>query len=254
MPSSVPPAIDIVVNLHTPAEVQGGLTGLDDNFHDQVRISGDVRRGVPVDDCLRRMDRAGIERSLLIATRAGDLRVRGSCEIPYARVAEVCAAHPDRFSGLAGIDPMRGMQQLRFAVLVGVPTLRLRGHYLALATVRFNATVLVVVSNAGALTGGYGGLSGSLYAHYAHHISPGDFDAVRSITLLVMLITGGETSVPGAVLGSVLVSFLPEWLRFLGDGYLAVFGIGVLLVLVLMPAGITGLVRQMFGTRGAARA
>ncbi len=106
-------AIDIVVNLHTPAEVQGGLTGLDDSFHDQVRMEAHVREGVPIDDYLRRMDRAGIERSFLIATRAGDLRVRGSYEIPYARVAEVCAAHPDRFSGLAGIDPTRGMQGLR---------------------------------------------------------------------------------------------------------------------------------------------
>ncbi len=106
-------AIDIVVNLHTPQEVQGGQTGLDDSFHDQVRMEAHVRDGVPVDDYLCRMDRAGIERSFLIATRAGDLRVRGSYEIPYSRIAEVCAAHPDRFSGLAGIDPTRGMQGLR---------------------------------------------------------------------------------------------------------------------------------------------
>ena len=106
-------AIDIVVNLHTPQEVQGGQTGRDDAFHDQVRMEAHVRDGVPVDDYLRRMDRAGIERSFLIATRAGDLRVRGSYEIPYSRIAEVCAAHPDRFSGLAGIDPTRGMQGLR---------------------------------------------------------------------------------------------------------------------------------------------
>jgi len=106
-------AIDIVVNLHTPQEVQGGLTGLDEHFHEQVRMSDDVRHGVPVDEYLRRMDRAGIERGLLIATRAGDLCIRGSYEIPYARIAEVCAAHPDRFSGLAGVDPTRGMQQLR---------------------------------------------------------------------------------------------------------------------------------------------
>ncbi len=112
-PSSSPMAIDIVVNLHTPEEVQAGLTGLDEHFHAQIRMSDEIRHGVPVDDYLRRMDRAGIERSLLVATRAGDLRIRGSFEIPYARVAAVCAAHPGRFSGLAGIDPTRGMQQLR---------------------------------------------------------------------------------------------------------------------------------------------
>jgi hypothetical protein len=106
-------SIDIVVNLHTPAEVAGGETGFDAAFEMQVRMSEEVRRGVPVADYLAKMDRAGIARSLLVATRAGDLKIRGSYEIPYRRVADVCAAHPDRFSGLAGVDPFRGMQGLR---------------------------------------------------------------------------------------------------------------------------------------------
>lgn len=59
------------------------------------------------------MDAAHIDRSLLIAVRMGDLRVRGSVEIPYERVREICHEHPDRFSGLAGIDPTRGVQGLR---------------------------------------------------------------------------------------------------------------------------------------------
>ena len=106
-------AIDIVVNLHTPAEVQEGLTGLDETFHAQVRMSDAAKTGVAIEDYLRKMDRAGIERSLLIAVRAGDLAVRGSYEIPYARVAAVCERYPDRFSGLAGVDPTRGIQGLR---------------------------------------------------------------------------------------------------------------------------------------------
>ena len=69
--------------------------------------------GIRVSEYLRRMDRAGIERSLLIAVRAGDLKVAGSFELPYERVARVCARYPDRFSGLAGVDPFRGMQGLR---------------------------------------------------------------------------------------------------------------------------------------------
>jgi predicted TIM-barrel fold metal-dependent hydrolase len=106
-------AIDIVVNLHTPQEVQGGQTGLDASFETQVRMSDDVRNGVSVERYLAKMDKAGIDRSLLVAVRAGDLNVKGSFEIPYARIAEVCAQHPDRFSGLAGLDPTRGMQGLR---------------------------------------------------------------------------------------------------------------------------------------------
>jgi len=106
-------AIDIVVNLHTAEEVQAGLTGLDETFQSQVRMSDDVRVGVSIETYLQKMDRAGIARSLLIAVRAGDLAVRGSYEIPYSRVSDICTKYPDRFSGLAGIDPFRGIQGLR---------------------------------------------------------------------------------------------------------------------------------------------
>src|SRR5579875_902994 len=106
-------AIDIVCNLFTEQEVRLGQTGIDDDFMTQVRMPEQMRRGVSIDNYLAQMDRAGIERSLLIAVRAGDLRVKGSFEIPYRRVYEVCRAHPDRFSGLAGVDPTRGMAGLR---------------------------------------------------------------------------------------------------------------------------------------------
>ena len=106
-------AIDIVANLYTPQEMQEGRTGLDDDFKSQVRMTDAMRNGVGIDEYLDKMDRAGIGRSLLLAVRAGDLRVRGSFEITYERVRDVCAAHPARFSGLAGVDPTRGMQGLR---------------------------------------------------------------------------------------------------------------------------------------------
>ena len=103
-------SIDIVCNLFTPDTVANGQTGLDDEFKAQVRMPEYMRNGVEIEDYLKKMDKAGIERSLLIAVRCGDLNVRESFEIPYARVAEVCAQYPDRFSGLAGVDPYRGMQ------------------------------------------------------------------------------------------------------------------------------------------------
>jgi predicted TIM-barrel fold metal-dependent hydrolase len=110
---SVEGAIDIVVNLRTPDEIAGGMSITDDAFAAQVRQGDATRQGVAIPDYIRMMDRAGIERSLLIAVRCGDMRVRGSAAIPYERVAEICRAYPDRFSGLAGIDPTLGLQQLR---------------------------------------------------------------------------------------------------------------------------------------------
>lgn len=109
----MPGAIDIVCNLFTPEEVSAGRTGLDETFKAQVRMPEEIRGGVTMERYLEKMDRAGIERSLLIAVRAGDINVRGSFEIPYERVHEICVRYPGRFAGLAGIDPFRGMQGLR---------------------------------------------------------------------------------------------------------------------------------------------
>ena len=106
-------AIDIVVNLMTPRVIEERRSPSDDAFRDSVNQPKDIRRGVPLDQYIAKMDKANIQRSLLIAVRCGDLRVRGSTEIPYDYVHEACRQHPDRFSGLAGIDPTRGMQGLR---------------------------------------------------------------------------------------------------------------------------------------------
>ena len=104
--------IDIVVNLFTPQEVELGQTGLDENFKKQVRMPEEMRGGVPIPDYIKKMDQAGIERSLLIAVRAGDIRVPKSFEVPYKRVYDVCRQNTERFSGLAGVDPFRGMEGL----------------------------------------------------------------------------------------------------------------------------------------------
>jgi uncharacterized protein len=103
-------AIDIVCNLFTEQEIRLEQTGLDEDFMEQIRMPADMRKGVPIEEYLKKMDNADVEHSLLIAVRAGDLRMKGSFEIPYERVHEVTQEQPERFSGLAGVDPFRGMQ------------------------------------------------------------------------------------------------------------------------------------------------
>jgi hypothetical protein len=106
-------AIDIVVNLFTPYEVKHKQTGFDAHFMAQVRMPETMRKGVSIDAYLRMMDEAGVEHSLLIAVRGGPKGWAHSFEIPYAQVAQWCEKYPDRFSGLLGVDPTRGMAQLR---------------------------------------------------------------------------------------------------------------------------------------------
>jgi predicted TIM-barrel fold metal-dependent hydrolase len=106
-------AIDCVVNVFTPTNFDRGQVATDETFRDKIRMRPEDRGGVPIEKFIEKMDRAGIERSFIIAYRNGDMRVEGSKELPYEDVYAICQQYPDRFSGLAGIDPTRGMQGLR---------------------------------------------------------------------------------------------------------------------------------------------
>ena len=91
-----------------------------------------------------------------------------------------------------------------------------------------------------------GGIGGSLYAAGFSYISPDNFSFLRSIEFLTAVLLGGAQSPFGAALGTVLIVLLPEWLRFLKSLYLAVYGLGVILIIVFLPEGIWGLLRNTF--------
>ena len=112
-PSRISGAIDIVCNPFTPLEVAEKQVGVDDHFYEKVRVPEQARAGLPMAEYVAKMDRAGIERSLLVAVRAGDMRVKHSFAIPYERIAGYCEQFPGRFHGLAGIDASRIMPSLR---------------------------------------------------------------------------------------------------------------------------------------------
>src|SRR5437763_411595 len=81
--------------------------------------------------------------------------------------------------------------------LLGAPTLRLRGDYLAIVTLGFGEIVPRVFRNAGDWTGGINGLSAL--------VSPENFQFQVSITILVMIVLGGMGSMPGVIVGSLTV-------------------------------------------------
>jgi predicted TIM-barrel fold metal-dependent hydrolase len=105
--------IDMVVNPFTPYEVANDQVGVDDVFYEKVRVPPEKRVGVEWDDYIPLMDEAGIEASLVISVKAGDMRMQHSFAIQDERVAEYCAQYPGRFFGLCGIDPSRITESMR---------------------------------------------------------------------------------------------------------------------------------------------
>lgn len=97
------------------------------------------------------------------------------------------------------------------------------------------------------LSAALAGVGGAFYAAGFAYVSPDNFNFARSIEFLTMTLLGGADSAFGGVFGTGLLIVLPEWLRFLKDIYLAVYGLAVILIMVFLPAGIWGIVRGRFG-------
>ncbi|MFG1462841.1 branched-chain amino acid ABC transporter ATP-binding protein/permease [Xanthobacter sp. DSM 24535] len=91
-----------------------------------------------------------------------------------------------------------------------------------------------------------GGLGGGLFAGAFSYISPDQFTFNESIVLLTMALLGGVQSPIGALLGTVLLVLLPEWLRFLRQAYLAVYGAAVIGIMIFLPNGVWGLLTKRF--------
>jgi branched-chain amino acid transport system permease protein len=87
----------------------------------------------------------------------------------------------------------------------------------------------------------YAGLAGCLYASSIRFISPDSFSSIQAVLLMTMLIVGGMGSIVGCVIGAVALTILPEALRFLGQWYLVLYGLGVIGVIVLAPGGLASL-------------
>jgi branched-chain amino acid transport system permease protein len=99
----------------------------------------------------------------------------------------------------------------------------------------------------------YAGLAGCLYASSIRFISPDSFSGTQAILLMTMLIVGGMGSIAGCVIGAMALTILPEALRFLGQWYLVLYGLGVIAVIALAPGGLASLASQLQLRRAGAR-
>jgi branched-chain amino acid transport system permease protein len=93
----------------------------------------------------------------------------------------------------------------------------------------------------------FAGIAGSLYAHYITFIDPSSFTVMESITILLMVIFGGMGSIPGSIIGAVLLVVFPELLRFLGmPSSIAapmrqmIYGLLLVVLMLKRPQGIMG--------------
>ncbi|MGG1675027.1 branched-chain amino acid ABC transporter permease [Neobacillus sp. NRS-1170] len=212
--------------------------------------------------------------------------------------------------------PITGVITGLIGLLIGLPSVRLSGHFLAVVSLGFGLAIPQIALNWSSLTGGYSGLSvlrpewlsadiqfiyviiiitmlitwllhnilksrlgrafvairesetaaqatginlsfyktlmfvisafftgiaGGLYGYWLGFVSPNDFTIVTSFLLLGMIVVGGLASIPGAIIGAIVFTVLPELTKsFIGLTNI-IIGIAIVLVILFRPHGLMSL-------------
>lgn len=98
----------------------------------------------------------------------------------------------------------------------------------------------------------FGGVAGAMFGAFQGFVSPESFSLMESVMIVAMVVLGGIGHIPGVILGAVLLSALPEVLRYvagplqeLTDGRLdaailrqLLIALAMIIVMLLRPRGL----------------
>ncbi len=65
-----------------------------------------------------------------------------------------------------------------------------------------------------AMGASFGGVAGAMFASFQGFVSPESFSLMESVMIVAMVVFGGISHIPGVILGAVLLTALPEMLRY----------------------------------------
>ncbi|PJI96674.1 amino acid/amide ABC transporter membrane protein 2 (HAAT family) [Acidovorax sp. 69] len=98
----------------------------------------------------------------------------------------------------------------------------------------------------------FGGVSGAMFGAFQGFVSPESFSLMESVMIVAMVVLGGIGHIPGVILGAVLLSALPEVLRYVAgplqamtDGRLdsailrqLLIALAMIIIMLLRPRGL----------------
>ncbi|AZU62719.1 branched-chain amino acid ABC transporter permease [Neobacillus mesonae] len=89
------------------------------------------------------------------------------------------------------------------------------------------------------------GAAGGLYAHFLHVVSPETFAFGMSVTILTMVMIGGQGSVAGAIIGASILTVSSEALRETPELRMLIYGFLIVVMIMFFPKGIMGLFQML---------
>jgi branched-chain amino acid transport system permease protein len=89
-----------------------------------------------------------------------------------------------------------------------------------------------------AIGAAFAGLGGAIFTSRNQFTGPEDYTLLVSVNVLSLVIIGGMNSLPGVILGSLVLKGLPEILRELDDYRMLAFGALLIAMMILRPEGL----------------
>ena len=100
----------------------------------------------------------------------------------------------------------------------------------------------------------FAGFAGAIFASRNRFTGPEDFVLLVSINVLCLVIIGGMGSIPGVVLGALVLKGVPEILRQLDDYRMLAFGALLVIMMIVRPEGLWPSKRHQLELHGEAEA
>jgi branched-chain amino acid transport system permease protein len=135
----------------------------------------------------------------------------------------------------------------------GRAMIALRDNEQLAASVGIDVTRYLVLASV--VSAAMAGLAGALYAHYVRIVDPDIFLFIYTVTMVIMVVTGGKGTLTGPLVGGGLFGVLPELLRSFSiapELQWVIFGALMILMVFLLPQGIVPAVRSWLPRHGKA--
>ena len=97
------------------------------------------------------------------------------------------------------------------------------------------------------------GIGGGIFAHYQEYIEPLMFDVMHAVEFIVFAIFGGIQIFWGPIFGAFVLTLIPEFLRFIQEWRMELYGVLLIVMMIIRPQGVIGLdtvhrIKKIFST------
>jgi ABC-type branched-chain amino acid transport system, permease component len=130
------------------------------------------------------------------------------------------------------------LMKVLFNSALGRSFMAIRDNEIAANCLGINS--LLTKSIAFGISGALCGAAGALYAFLSGYLSYQTFTYQQSTMYLIMIMLGGTISPTGAIIGTMIISLLQEFVRPLQNYMQFIYGAGIMILMIVQPEGILG--------------